>query len=78
MRRSWLRSVLFGILIGPAPVPMDPAMDPAETEPSELGIEQPAPRKQSGHSVQGPHFYVWDEDSREAADWAVELQRADG
>ena len=28
--------------------------------------------------MRGLNFYVWDEDSREAADWALELARSSG
>lgn len=67
---AWLRAVILGTVIGPSPVGADP-IDPLDWEPAEL--EEPTSGKQSGHAVQGTNFHVWDEDSREATDWAVEL-----
>ena len=60
---SWLRMLLLGMMIGPAPLIVDTVdADAAEAE-----------RAPSGHSVRGAHFYVWDEDARAASVWAAEL-----
>lgn len=32
-----------------------------------------AARESSGWGIEGDGFYVWDEDRREAEDWAIEL-----
>jgi hypothetical protein len=74
MRWSWLRAVLLGVAIGPAPAPAEPAdADPPEP----IEARRLAAEGRSGEFVHGPHFYVWDEDSREAKSWALDLLRAD-
>lgn len=74
MRRpwSWLSAVVAGFLIGPAPI----AAEPDDDEP--IGSEDVARRKMIGHAVQGIDFYVWDEDSTEAAAWALALAQSPG
>lgn len=74
MKWSWLRAALLGVVIGPTPAPAEPA-DADLPEPVEA--ERVAAEKRSGELVRGPHFYVWDEDSREAKSWALDLLRAD-
>jgi hypothetical protein len=66
MRWSWLRAAILGLVIGPAPVPVESA----EAEPPEPEIPSAKP---SGYSVRGLHFHVWSEDLREAEDWASQL-----
>lgn len=66
--RSRLRALLLGFLFGPVPMAGEPVeVDGLEAEAA------PAARRSSGYVAQGSGFYVWDEDSREAADWAVAL-----
>lgn len=67
MRWSWLRAIVLGTIIGPAPILAEP-IDAAET----------SARRAIGLAVQGVNFHVWDEESREAMDWAGELIRAGG
>jgi hypothetical protein len=71
-RWTWLRAAILGFLIGPAPLPDDVAdADPPEAELQSIG-------RPSGHTARGVNFYVWDEDSREAVDWALELGESVG
>lgn len=64
MRWSWLRTLLLGLMIGPASSTVDAAdADAAEAEPTP-----------SGYAVRGANFYVWDEDARVASAWARELR----
>jgi hypothetical protein len=59
----WLRTLLLGLVIGPASLTMDAGdADAAEAE-----------RVPTGHAVRGANFYVWDEDPRVASAWAKEL-----
>jgi hypothetical protein len=59
----WLRTLLLGLMIGPASLTVDAAdADAAEAE-----------RVPSGHAIRGANFYVWDEDARVASAWAKEL-----
>jgi hypothetical protein len=67
MRWSWLRAALLGLVIGPAPA----AVEPGAAKP--LEAERLAAGKTAGHAVPGSGFYVWDEDAREAEEWALEL-----
>jgi hypothetical protein len=63
MRWSWLRTLLLGLMIGPASLTADAAdADAGEAE-----------RSPGGYSVRGANFYVWDEDARVASAWAKEL-----
>ena len=76
---SWGK-IALGFLIGPAPLPPEPGdAEPLEAEQVSTGkAELASPAKHSGHAVQGLHFFVWDEDPREAARWGLELARASG
>src|SRR5258705_13526645 len=60
---SWLRTLLLGLMIGPASLSADTDADAAEAE-----------RTPSGYAVRGANFYVWDEDARAASAWANELR----
>jgi hypothetical protein len=63
---------MLGFVIGPAPLPADPAdAEPAEGERRSLALP-------SGYAVRGLNVYVWDEDAREAGDWAAELLHSHG
>jgi hypothetical protein len=71
MRWFWLRAALLGLLIGPAPAAVEAeAGEPSETERLFPGTV--------GHAVRGPGFYVWEEDARDAEEWAHELGGAAG
>jgi hypothetical protein len=59
----WLRMLLLGLMVGPAPLATD------NTDAAEPG---------RGHAIRGANFYVWDEDAREATAWAAELAGATG
>jgi hypothetical protein len=72
MRWSWLRAVILGLLVGPAPA----TAEVSDVESAEA--EEPSSERPSGHVVCGLDFYVWDEDPREAKDWAVELAQPFG
>jgi len=66
MRWTWLRTLLLGVMIGPASLTVDTAdTDAAEAE-----------HTPSGYAVRGANFYVWDEDPRAASRWAAELRGA--
>ncbi|HKJ24354.1 MAG TPA: hypothetical protein VKB65_05985 [Myxococcota bacterium] len=67
MGASWLRTLLIGLVLGPAPANADPVQDPVESEDSS------ARRIAGGQSVSGADFLVWDEDAHEAEAWAAEL-----
>lgn len=67
MRWSWLRAALLGLVIGPAPA----GVEAGAAEP--LEAERPSAGKAAGHTIRGPGFYVWEEDAREAEEWALEL-----
>jgi hypothetical protein len=67
-RWSWISAAVMGFLIGPAPVTADPDDDPIETE----RTEEPT----TGHAIGGVSFYVWDEDSRAADEWAFTLAQS--
>jgi hypothetical protein len=72
MRWSWLRTMLLGLLLGPAPWVTDVAeADPAEADRAMIGTR-------SGHAIRGENFYVWDEDPREASVRAQELGGTEG
>ena len=63
MNWSWMRTLLLGLMLGPASLTADAAdADAAEAE-----------RAPSGHAVRGANLYVWDEDARAASAWAKEL-----
>ena len=70
MRWSWLRAVMLGLMIGPAPADAEPG------SPESAEAEGLSPDKAVGHAVRGARFHVWDEDAREAEDWALELRRS--
>lgn len=76
MRWSWLRAVLLGLLIGPAPISADTNdmdADPPDTE------QQQEVDAALGWAIRGRNFYVWeDASSREAAGWAGDLMRSGG
>lgn len=55
-----LLSLVTGSLPDATPSELDEERDPVHAAPSGFGIE-------------GDGFYVWDEDRREAQDWAIEL-----
>ena len=67
---SWLAALAMGFLIGPSSVPadLDDDDDPIETE-------RDFPET-SGGAVRGSDFYVWDEDVREAEEWALTLAQS--
>jgi len=67
MRASWLRTLLIGLVLGPAPASADPIQDPVECDDSS------ARRIKGGQSISGADFLVWDEDAHEAQAWAAEL-----
>ena len=67
-RWSWISAAVMGFLIGPAPVTADPDDDPIETE----RTEEPT----TGHAIGGISFYVWDEDSGAADEWAFTLAQS--
>lgn len=72
MRWSWLRAAILGALIGPAPAAADAAdldLDGPDADRIDEALQ--------GGALSGPHFYVWEEDVREARDWARELRIAD-
>jgi hypothetical protein len=67
MGASWLRTLLIGLVLGPAPASADPVQDPVECE------DPSARRVKGGQSVSGADFLVWEEDAHEARAWAAEL-----
>jgi len=67
MGASWLRTLLIGLVLGPAPASADPVQDPVDCEDSS------ARRVRGGQSVSGADFLVWEEDAHEAEVWAAEL-----
>lgn len=69
MKFSWLRAAILGVLIGPVPADAEPG----ETEPRIGGFDAAPAIALPGRAIRGPDFYVWDEDPREASDWAREL-----
>jgi hypothetical protein len=72
MRRPWLRSLILGLLVGPAPPPV--AAEPIAFDTSEpVDCEAPEDRRVGGRSFASAEFLVWDEDVREARAWAQEL-----
>jgi hypothetical protein len=67
MKWTWLRAAVMGFLLGPAPLPAEPAE--VEIEPDRFAAAGP-----TGRAERGARFYVWDEDEIEAATWATELR----
>jgi hypothetical protein len=60
---------LLSLLSGAPPDPID-----TQREESRDLTKTPAVREgATGFAVEGDGFYVWDEDQREAEDWAIEL-----
>lgn len=73
MRWLWMPVAMLAFMIGPAQFPVEPAA----AEPRDA--ERPRAvrtRWTGGRAVRGPGFYVWEEDAREAAGWALELQQS--
>ncbi len=68
MKRTWLRALILGAVIGPAGTSAEPAAE----------VDDPATDESVGHVVAGLGFHVWEEDAREAAEWAAELVQAGG
>lgn len=73
MRWSWIRAAVLGVVLGPTPVAAEP-VDAVELPEG----EHVSGAGTAGHAVRGPNFYVWDEDPREAAEWAGELLESGG
>lgn len=71
MKWFWLRAAMLGILIGPTPFPPDAAGAAGMPDSDRYAL-----RRTGGQAFHGPGFYVWDEDAREAADWARALRQS--
>lgn len=75
MRTPWLRTLLLGLLIGPAPALADATADTVADPPCEDPFARP---ETDGQSVSGEEYLVWDEYAREARAWAAELTHGCG
>ena len=47
--------------------------DATPSDPDEAEKNEPVLAAPSGFGIEGDGFYVWDEDRREAEEWAIEL-----
>ena len=60
---------LISLLSSSLPDPIDSLRD----EPRDVTETPAADEGATGYGIEGDGFYVWDEDQREAEDWAIEL-----
>jgi len=60
---------VLSLLSSSLPDPIDPLGD----EPRDASEIPAAEEGSTGYGIEGDGFYVWDEDQREAEDWAIEL-----